>query len=85
MPPRRGRWRSNPGPGNESTWQAIALSGWSPGQLEVELDENAWVVSTLDKETFANREEHSLWKSVLGNISDELRFLADSPEDPSCN
>ena len=60
-------------------------SGWSPGQLEVELDENAWVVSALDRETFANREEHSLWKSILGNISDELRFLADSPEDPSCN
>ena len=60
-------------------------SGWSPGQLELELDENAWVVSKLDKETFAHREDHSLWKNILGSISDELRFLADSPEDPSCN
>ena len=60
-------------------------SGWSPGQLENELEEDAWVVSTLDKETFSHREDHSLWKNILGNISEELRFLADSPEDPSFN
>lgn len=60
-------------------------SGWSPGQLEGELEENAWVVSSLDKETFTHREEDSLWKKILGNISDELRFLADAPEDPTFN
>ena len=60
-------------------------SGWSPGQLENELQEDAWVVSSLDKETFSHREDHSLWRNILGNISDELRFLADSPEDPSFN
>ncbi|MFP6901336.1 MAG: YqgE/AlgH family protein [Opitutales bacterium] len=60
-------------------------SGWSPGQLESELEENAWVVSTLDKNTFDKREENSLWKNILGNISGELRFLADAPEDPTSN
>jgi len=60
-------------------------SGWSPGQLEDELEEDAWVLSTLDKETFTHREDNSLWRNILGNISDELRFLAESPEDPSFN
>ena len=63
----------------------VGHSGWSPGQLESELAENAWVVSSLDKDTFDKREENSLWKNILGNISDELRFLADAPEDPTFN
>ena len=60
-------------------------SGWSPGQLEEELDENAWVVSSLDKKIFTQREDLSLWKDILGHMSEELRFLADAPDDPSFN
>jgi putative transcriptional regulator len=60
-------------------------SGWSPGQLENELKENAWVIASLDKDMFAHREEDTLWKKIVGNVSDELRLLVDAPEDPSFN
>ncbi|MBL63234.1 MAG: hypothetical protein CMI30_07460 [Opitutae bacterium] len=63
----------------------IGHSGWSPGQLEHELKENAWVLSTLDRETFAHREEHSLWKDALGKINQEFRIWAEEPEDPTLN
>ncbi|SVD01494.1 uncharacterized protein METZ01_LOCUS354348 [marine metagenome] len=64
----------------------VGHSGWSPGQLESELKENAWVVSKLDKELFARLEDKQIvWKNVLGSVSDELRFLADAPEDPELN
>ena len=64
----------------------VGHSGWSPGQLENELEENAWVVSNLDKELFARLEDKQVvWKNVLGSVSDELRFLADAPDDPGLN
>ena len=64
----------------------VGHSGWSPGQLESELKENAWVVSKLDKELFARLEDKQIvWKNVLGSVSDELRFLADAPENPELN
>ncbi len=64
----------------------VGHSGWSPGQLEEELKENAWVVSSLDKELFTKLEEkQSVWRSAIGSVSDELRVLADAPEDPFLN
>lgn len=64
----------------------VGHSGWSPGQLEDELEENAWVVSNLDKDLFSKLEEkQSVWKSAIGSVSDELRFLADAPDDPYLN
>jgi putative transcriptional regulator len=64
----------------------VGHSGWSPGQLEHELNEDAWIVSALDKELFARLEDKQVvWKNVVGSVSDELRFLADAPEDPELN
>jgi len=64
----------------------VGHSGWSPGQLEHELSEDAWIVSTLNKELFSQLEEKQVvWKNVVGLVSDELRFLADAPENPELN
>lgn len=64
----------------------VGHSGWSAGQLEHELNEDAWIVSTLDKELFAQLEDKQVvWKNVVGSVSDELRFLVDAPDDPELN
>ena len=64
----------------------LGHSGWSPGQLEDELDETAWLVSSLDHELFlemGSRQE--AWKKIVGGMSVELRLLAEAPEDPLQN
>jgi len=64
----------------------LGHSGWSPGQLENELDDDAWLVHNLDHELFSEMEnENQVWKKIVGSMSDELRLLADAPENPSSN
>lgn len=64
----------------------LGHSGWSPGQLEDELKEDAWLVSSLDHELFSKmKEKKEIWKKTVGSINDELRLLADCPENPSDN
>ncbi len=64
----------------------LGHAGWSPGQLDEELSEDAWLVSNLDHELFSQMEQKKkIWKKAVGSINDELRLLADCPDDPSFN
>ena len=65
---------------------SLGHSGWSAGQLECELDEDAWIVHSLDFELFSKMENEShVWKTIVGSMSDDLRLLVDAPDDPSQN
>ena len=64
----------------------LGHSGWSAGQLEDELQQDAWLVSSLDHELFSKmKEKKKIWRKTVGSINDELRLLADCPENPSDN
>ena len=60
-------------------------AGWGEGQLENELAQNAWIVSPVTPELIERLDGVELWRTILGTISPELRFLADAPDDPSVN
>ncbi|MFK7920279.1 MAG: YqgE/AlgH family protein [Ilumatobacter sp.] len=60
-------------------------AGWGPGQLDIEIDEGAWLV--LDAElgdVFSDRPEE-LWHSVLRRQPGRLSWLALAPDDLSLN
>ena len=60
-------------------------AGWSPGQLEAEIDEGAWYILTAEPgDVFAASPER-LWRDVLHRQEGELAFLATYPDDPSLN
>ncbi len=60
-------------------------AGWSPGQLEAEIDEGAWyVVSAQPGDVFAAEPER-LWREVLHRQEGDLAFLATYPDDPGLN
>lgn len=63
----------------------LGYSGWTGGQLEGELQQNAWVVSPLVSGVLEAEQDETLWKSILGGMSDEWRLLVNEPEDPSLN
>ena len=60
-------------------------SGWGEGQLEGELEEDAWFVEpALPGDVFcADAEE--LWSHVLDRKGGEYRLVARMPEDPGLN
>jgi putative transcriptional regulator len=62
----------------------IGHSGWSDGQLEGELDEEAWISSPLTPD-LENEDGQAVWRAILSRISSEMRLFADEPEDPSVN
>ena len=60
-------------------------AGWGAGQLEMEIDEGAWLV--LDAEigdVFSERPD-DLWHDVLRRQPGRLRWLALAPDDLSLN
>jgi len=60
-------------------------AGWSPGQLEAEIDEGAWyVVSAEPGDVFAGDPDR-LWRDVLHRQQGDLAFLATYPDDPGLN
>jgi len=60
-------------------------AGWSPGQLEAEIDEGAWyVVSAEPGDVFAGDPDR-LWRDVLHRQEGDLAFLATYPDDPGLN
>jgi putative transcriptional regulator len=61
------------------------FSGWGPGQLESELEEEAWIVEApLPGELFPDDPE-TLWSDVLDRKGGEYALVARMPEDPSLN
>jgi len=63
----------------------VGHASWGEGQLEDELEHNAWIVSPVDPDLINRLNGVDLWRTILGSISPELRFLADAPDDPSVN
>jgi putative transcriptional regulator len=60
-------------------------AGWSPGQLDAEIDEGAWFVLPAEPgDIFAAEPEH-LWRAVLQRQKGDIAFLATYPEDPGLN
>lgn len=56
-------------------------SGWSEGQLEEEISQDAWTIT--DPKTNLLRLPHdlTLWKTIMREISPYHRILADAPDE----
>ncbi len=60
-------------------------SGWGPGQLEGELEEEGWIVEPPRREEIFTDSPEGLWASVLRRMGDRYALLATMPPDPSLN
>ena len=60
-------------------------SGWGPGQLETELEEESWLVEPAEGVDLFPEAGDDLFASVLRRKGGTYRVLAMMPEDPSAN
>jgi putative transcriptional regulator len=60
-------------------------AGWSPGQLEAELEEGAWFVCDALVDDVFGPDADRLWHDVLRRQGGELALLATYPSQPSLN
>ena len=64
----------------------IGYSGWSPGQLEQEIEENSWIVSPgLDAEVLLQSDSSELWKLALNQLGGRFKIYSNYPVNPRLN
>jgi putative transcriptional regulator len=61
------------------------LAGWSPGQLEAEIEREDWILEqAIDEDVFTD-DPGGLWGTVLERKGGSFTLLARMPPDPSLN
>ncbi len=60
-------------------------AGWGGGQLESELEEEAWIVEPAEPDDVFTDDADGLWSSVLRRKGGAYTILARLPPDPSVN
>jgi putative transcriptional regulator len=60
-------------------------AGWGPGQLESELEEEAWIVEGPRREELFFEDAEALWAAVLARKGGRYALLGRMPPDPSMN
>lgn len=60
-------------------------SGWSPGQLEAEMEMDGWLVLEAEADDLFADTAEELWRGVLRRQRGPVRRFAGYPEDPSLN
>ena len=71
-----------------STRQArvfAGYAGWGPGQLEGELDEDAWIVEEPAESDIFTADPDRLWSAVLRRKGGQYAVISLMPDDPRLN
>jgi putative transcriptional regulator len=63
----------------------LGYAGWGPGQLEAELDEEAWILAPGGADLIFDVAHDALWRTVLRRMGGEYAVLANFPDDPRMN
>jgi putative transcriptional regulator len=63
----------------------LGYAGWGKGQLEREMKQDTWFITTIDGGQLEETEGVALWRKLLCELDPELRLLANEPDDPTVN
>ncbi len=63
----------------------VGYAGWSSGQLEQELREEAWFVCDAQANDALSDDPDGLWQAVLRRQTSPLAWVAQYPDDPNDN
>jgi len=64
----------------------MGYSGWTPNQLDDEIQENSWIVAEkCSAETLFGNSEHNMWKEVVISLGSRFAHIANFPENPQMN
>jgi len=60
-------------------------SGWSPGQLEHEIEGNTWIVIPPARDLIEMTNPCAAWQNIMRNSGPLLHLLSEAPDDPGKN
>lgn len=62
----------------------LGYSGWSPNQLEGEIEDNAWLVATVEPSKVMMA-DNDIWKNTLEQLGKKYKVWSNFPENPAMN
>ena len=63
----------------------VGYAGWNAGQLENELQQNAWVLQKPDRAALKPERLPRLWFEIMRKLGPWFKMLSAAPDDPSLN
>ena len=63
----------------------VGYSGWSPGQLEHELNEKSWIVCNENVKHLLDNNDKQMWRDFIKKMDKEYAIWSNMPEDPELN
>ena len=64
----------------------VGYSGWGPQQLDMEIEENSWILSPpVDSSKLLTTPSDELWKLVLKELGGRFEMYSKYPSDPRLN
>lgn len=63
----------------------VGYSGWYPKQLESEIEQNLWIVSTADSELILDTPADLIWTKAVERLGDNYSHWLQLPYDPKDN
>ncbi len=64
----------------------MGYSGWTPSQLDDELNENSWIIAEkCSPGTVFTNTEQNMWKQVVLSLGQRFAHIANFPENPQLN
>jgi putative transcriptional regulator len=63
----------------------VGYSGWSVGQLEKEISENAWFVGQAEAADIMDAWLENFWQKILRDMGANYSVISNYPEDPNLN
>ncbi|MDP1973536.1 MAG: YqgE/AlgH family protein, partial [Sediminibacterium sp.] len=63
----------------------IGYSGWSAGQLQEEVEEKSWIITTPDVGISFSLEAEQIWKRSMQQLGGEYAQMTNYPIDPQLN
>lgn len=63
----------------------VGYSGWSEGQLDQELEKNAWITCKSELNDIFELNHAEMWREVLKKMGGRYKLIANYPSDPRLN
>jgi putative transcriptional regulator len=63
----------------------LGYSGWGDGQLDEEIEEGSWILSSINPSDLFELDSQSLWKKCMLRLGGEYALLANAPGNPHWN
>jgi putative transcriptional regulator len=60
-------------------------SGWSPLQLEQEIERKSWLVTPIKPGDILNTSSDNLWETLMARMGGKYKAMAHFPKDPGLN